>query len=558
MKWFDSDAVRIASNVGINPPTLNVAVFDGVDENGAAYNPGTLLIGQADCLTSAIIDLNQVDASQADSVFMSFFWQLKGNGELADPEDSLVLEFLNPEMEWESVWRMIGGIELFDEDFRQVLLQIPPSFFHENFQFRFRSFSRLSGPFDTWLLDYVYINEGRHAADIAYLDRALTTPGNFLIEPYSAMPTEQFFANPDDYLVPLSVGFYNLNSFFQPILFSANVKDLVTGNDIESLSDEAVASPLPGAFERRVFTSPALNSSNLDDQADSLWLESTIFLRTGDVFFIEGISSTNDTTFNEQIDYRVNDTVRNVTIIDDYLAYDDHEVDFAAGINQNGGKLAYRYVLETRALLTHIDINFPFTNQTGEPIQLTVWKTLGEDEPDSVMFRDPYSVQRSSAVSELRPYQLDTPIFVQDTIYIGFEQATNEFLAVGLDKNTDSGNHIFFNVDGTWRENELVQGSLLMRPRFDKEIAATFVPPSGSGEVNDIGIYPNPTNGIFTLQGHFDQILIFDSWGKQTNFSGNENGENTVLDLSGNESGIYLLKLTRDGRTSTKRIILNN
>jgi hypothetical protein len=555
-KWFNSADVRIASNVGVNPPTINVAVFDGVDANGAAYNPGSLLNGRADCLTSAIIDLSMIEATnQTDSVYMSFFWQLKGNGELADPEDSLVLQFLNEDMEWETVWRRAGGTELLDEDFQQELLQLTPEYFHDSFQFRFQAYARLSGPFDTWLLDYIYINDSRHDDDVAYLDRALTTPGNFLTTPYTAIPTEQFFQNPDGYLQTLSVGFYNLNSFFQPVLFTSVVTDLVTGNEIEILSNEQVATPIPGAFARRTFTSPALNSANLDQNADSLWLESTVYLRTGDVFFIEDISNTNDTTFNEQIDYRLNDTVRNVTIIDDYLAYDDHEADFAAGINQRGGQLAYRYTLETRALLTHIDINFPFTNQAGEPIEIKVWQNIGEE--DSVMYQDPFSVLRSDEISQLRSYALDTPIFVEGTIYIGFQQATNEFLAVGLDKNTDSGDQIFFNVDGSWQMNELVQGSLLMRPRFDKEIAENFVPPNNPGTI-DPGIFPNPSEGLLTVEGHFDQILLFDGYGRSANFTASEERESTVIDLTKNESGIYLIRLTRDGRSSTKRIILKN
>ncbi len=555
-KWHNSEAVRIAGNIGIGAPSLNVAVFDGVDENGIAYNPSGLINGPADCLTSAIIDLSTMDADQADSVYLSFFWQLKGSGELADEEDSLVLQFQNTDQEWVTVWSINGGIDNLAQEFQQQLIQVPAPLFHANFQFRFRAFSNLSGPFDTWLIDYIYLNQNRHDDDVAYLDRALTTPGNFLTAPYTAMPTEQFFADPSKYLTELSVGFFNLNSFFQPILYSAEVRDLVTDKEVQILNNQTVVTPFPDGFERLTFTSPALDPINLDADADSLWLESKFFIQSGDVFFIEDISSTNDTTFNQQIDYRLNDTVRHVTVLDDYLAYDDNEVDFAAGINQNGGRLAYRYVLENRSLLTHIDINFPFIQQTGEPIQLMVWKDIG-GERDSVQFRDPYSVQRSNFVGELRPYQLDTPIFVQDTIYIGFEQATNEFLAVGLDKNTDSGTHMFFNVDGTWQPNEFVQGSFLMRPRFDKSIAATFVPVDDPGII-DPDIYPNPSEGSITIKGEIDELLIYNSWGQPGKFTAIRKPGRLVVDLSKNESGIYLIKLVINNKTITKRIILNN
>lgn len=554
-KWHESQNVRIASNIGIDAPTLNVAVFDGVDASGAGYDPTSLINGLADCMTSVNIDLSVLAPDQNDSVFMSFFWQLKGKGELANEEDSLVLQFLDQNLNWNSVWSKSGGVENETKEFQQEILKVPSALFHAGFQFRFQSYGKLTGPFDTWLIDYVYINFGRHENDIAYLDRALTTPGNFLTAPYTALPTEQFFANPSKYLVDLSVEFYNLNSFFQPILYSANVKDLVTDQELQTLSDEIVS--IPGGFERDILNSPALDVENINLNADSLWLEASVFIKSGDTFFIEDIDNSNDTTFNFQIDYRINDTVRNVTIIDDYLAYDDGEPDFAAGINQRGGRLAYRYVLEEQALLTHIDINFPLVQQTGLPIELVVWKSIGEGN-DSIQYQSSFSVQRSNAIGELKPYLLDTPIFVRDTIFIGFVQATDEFLAVGLDKNTNSAEHMFYNVEGNWRENEYVEGSFLMRPRFDKTIAANFVPNNPGSANLDPSIYPNPSAGLFVINAVFDEILIVNSWGQQKRFSAEEQDGKTILNLSENESGIYLIKLTKDNKTTTKRIIINN
>ena len=176
------------------------------------------------------------------------------------------------------------------------------------------------------------------------------------------MPTEQFFSNPNKYVAETNSEFYNLNSFFQPILYSTIVTNQVTGQEIERLNDNVLAIPLPGAFERREFDSPALNPSLLDANADSLLLETSYFIRSGDTYFIEEING-NDTTFDFNVDYRINDTVKIVTVLDDYFAYDDGEPDFAAGINQRGGQLAYRFYAEERALLTHIDINFPLCNK---------------------------------------------------------------------------------------------------------------------------------------------------------------------------------------------------
>ncbi|HEY9117218.1 MAG TPA: T9SS type A sorting domain-containing protein [Roseivirga sp.] len=553
-KWQSSNQIRISNGIGIQAPTLHVAILDGVDASGAPYDANNFINGATDSLVSLPIDLTLLSVDQQDSVFLSFFWQVSGNGELPDREDSLVLQFKSAAGQWERVWSTQGGRDLETGEFFQEILQVQPRFFHDDFQFKFQSYSRLAGAFDTWLLDYIYMNDSRHPGDTAYLDRALTRKPSFLTTPYTAMPTEQFFANPSRYLRPTDAEFVNLNSIFQPVQYSTIVRDLVEDQQIEVLNDDRVANPLPGAFERRTFTSPALNPANLNALADSLWLETTYYIRSGDNFYIEDINPGVDTTFNTNIDYRINDTVRVVTVIDDYLAYDDGEPDFAAGINQRGGQLAYQFYVEQRALLTHVDINFPFVQQTGEPIEIYIWRDL-DNQPESILYQASYSVLRPENIGDLRSYLIDEPIFVEDTFYIGFEQATNEFLAVGLDKNQDTGNKMFYNVSGQWRANEFVNGSFLMRPRFDKEIAANFNP-NPSGEAADIKLYPNPTEGILFLEGDLDGLMVFDNWGQEASYKINQVTNGHTIDLSFNKKGIYLLRLTQGGKVRFKRIIL--
>ncbi|KOF02301.1 hypothetical protein OB69_12810 [Roseivirga seohaensis subsp. aquiponti] len=556
--WKSGENVRISSSIGKSAPTLNVAIFDGVDATGRPYNATSLLNGATDSLVSQPIDLSTLPVNQADSVYISFFWQATGNGELPDRQDSLVLQFRKPNGSWQSAWRQIGGIDNQSEEFNQVVLKVDAEFFYDGFQFRFKSFTRLAGAYDTWLVDYIYLNDSRYEGDVAHVDRALTRKPSFLIAPYSAMPTEQFFANPTKYLSETNTEFYNLNDFFQPIQFTTTVKDLGTGNQLEVLNNESVANPPPGPYARRTFTSPPLSVANIDVDADSLWLETTYYIKSGDNFYIENISSTNDTTFNTNLDYRVNDTVRVVTKIDDFFAYDDNDADFAAGINQNGGKLAYQFYAEERALLTHIDINFPFTQQAGEPIELFVWTNIeAEGRSEEILFQDSYSVLRPSSIGAMTTYELDTPIFVQDTFFIGFQQATNEFLAVGLDKNQDSGDKMYYNVDGTWRKNENVKGSFLMRPRFDKSVASTFVPGKVAPEVR-LEVYPNPSEGEFNIKGQVEHIRLFDSWGKEAQFSVEETETGLKVLFGKNQKGIYLLHVKKEGKTITKRLILNH
>lgn len=555
-KWVNSDNVRISNSTGLNAPTLNVAVFDGVDAFGSPYNAATLINGKSDSLTSCFIDLSTLEADQTDSVYLSFFWQLNGRGELPEQGDSLVLEAKGPNGNWRRLWSQKGGIDNQNSEFEQVLIKIRRELWHGAFQFRFQAYTNLTGPFDTWLIDYIFLNKSRTVFDNAFLDRALTRKPSFLTAPYSAMPTEQFFSDQQKYVTETNSEFYNLNSVFQPIQYSTIVRDLVTDTEIQKLNDEVLANPLPGAFERREFTSPPLDPSRLDVDADSLLLETTYFINSGDTYFIENIDANNDTTFAFNVDFRVNDTVKMVTVIKDYFAYDDGEPDFAAGINQRGGQLAYRFYAEERALLTHIDINFPLTQQAGEPIELFVRNKL-DNNAESILYQNSYSVQRSENIGELRSYALDTPIYVQDTFFIGFVQATNEFLAVGLDKNNDSGGEMFYNVSGQWRPNEFVAGSFLLRPRFDKEIEANL-PSEVKDPVGEISIFPNPSNGRFYIAGDVTAVQVFDNSGNRQSFVLDERTRGVWIDLSKNKKGIYLLKFLMDGKPVAKRVILSD
>ena len=87
--WEDS-AVFVNRSYPINPVTLGVATFDGLDANGMAYDISASTQGKrADSLTSKAIDLSAVD-----SAYLLFYYQAEGLGDNPQTEDSLVLEFL--------------------------------------------------------------------------------------------------------------------------------------------------------------------------------------------------------------------------------------------------------------------------------------------------------------------------------------------------------------------------------------------------------------------------------------------------------------------------------
>jgi hypothetical protein len=89
---------------------------------------------------------------------------------------------------WVTVWEKAGGLSAEQLFFTQELIQIRPIFQHVAFQFRFSIRGRSSGPFDSWILDYILLDKNRNANDLFTQDRALTLPNGRPFERYSAVP----------------------------------------------------------------------------------------------------------------------------------------------------------------------------------------------------------------------------------------------------------------------------------------------------------------------------------------------------------------------------------
>ena len=91
--------------MGINPPSINVATFDGLDSAFLPYSQQVLTNGLRDSLVSQAIKLGVpgVAVGERNSVYLSFFYQWQGNGEAPDPDDYLQVEFRNDLGQWEKV-----------------------------------------------------------------------------------------------------------------------------------------------------------------------------------------------------------------------------------------------------------------------------------------------------------------------------------------------------------------------------------------------------------------------------------------------------------------------
>lgn len=79
-----------------------------------------------------------------------------------------------------------------------------------------------------------------------------------------------------------------------------------------------------------------------------------------------------------------------------------------------------------------------------------------------------------------------------------------------------------------------------------------------SFDINNLTIYPNPSNGIFNIMAQnllIENIEVYDVLGKQIDVKmNNQNNSNLVLDLSNASTGIYFVKIKSNNQIVTKKI----
>ncbi len=546
-KWATGKDIFVNETYGINPPTYKVATFDGLTQQGRAHRPNSSFPGPADSLVSHPIDLSQLTAFEKNTVYLSFFWQAFGNGELPDPEDSLNLEFYSVDSTWVTVWSTNGGLDKSETYFQQVIVQVSgDQYLHQNFRFRFRSIINRGGPFDTWHIDYVYLNKLRSSTDIFHFDRSLSSPPSLLFAPYAEVPASQFFVNPAAYLSPQNILASNLDNTPHPLDYYYNLNNLTTGESYvnASLGNAGGGALLP--LEQRMLGGPdfpAIPINNLDSQV----LETTYYYNTGDKFLFEEVVE-DDTVFLP-VDLKVNDTIRHTYTLHNYYAYDDGIAEYSAGVNVDKGKLVVMFTVAEQDTLTHIDFHFPDinpNNPAGKPVNIVAYSRLTEDPARS----QPYSIQLPAEANTFTRVKLNTPLIVRDTFYIGYENNTNFLIGVGLDRNNlAASDFIFYNVDQEWIQNDEVSGALMIRPVFIDGSEFILSTPKYSGEIS---IYPNPTNGIIHVP-EFDEAAIYDLSGSLLKRLDHSPG----INLSEFPNGIYILKMRRGEHFVSRKVILS-
>ncbi|HLP55823.1 MAG TPA: T9SS type A sorting domain-containing protein [Fluviicola sp.] len=519
----------------VNPWTLGVATFDGLDENGMPYNFGSSASGIADFLTSKPLDLSGLQPS--DSIYLSFLVQPEGFGDVPESVDSLKLEFYDVNADqWNQVWSMGGSSTT---DFKVGHIRLTQAiYFTDGFRFRFKNRGGLSGSLDHFHLDYVHLRTLSGIQDTLFKDFAFVYPVGSLIEDYTQVPWDHW-----------------KNSAVNHMNDSVVVTVRNGSNQLENNLDGNVAVEYAGAAEGSFLLIDQLLSAG-NNYAARTTVESYHDCSGGYqfdpatpgdavTFDIIGAASAQFPNFVQ------NDSCFTTQQFADVYAYDDGSAEKAYGPTGVQARLAYQFTPYEADSLIGVKMHFvPSVNDVSDKLfLLSVWND-NNGQPGSVIYEDefffPRTPQYEDSIGKFTTYYLkDTmKLAITGTFYVGWRQIDADRLNIGLDMNNDNSDKIFYSINGggTW-SNTSFAGSMMMRPIFSTALNADLAVEERE-LVPSWELYPNPTSGVVSIDWNestpFPGAVCVDAQGRVI---GTMDADNQTIDLGFNPAGIYFVQL---------------
>jgi hypothetical protein len=557
--FYTDRSVYRNTTFAIDPPSIGVVTFDGLDQFGIPYNiinpPSSDNTVKADELTSIPLNLAGLPDN---NVYLSFFYQPKGRG-IDGPEakDSLALDFYNPTTKkWGNVWRVPGFLS---DTFLQEIIRVPDEFHQLGFRFRFRNYANSTGAFDQWHLDYIYLDHNRSATDTIQKDIAYIYDAPSMLKDYHAMPWFHFKLNPAQYMFDTS-----LTTVFNRSLDNLPIYNKVVVQD----TNGAQAYRFPASNTEFVLLPPRTGVEfeypiNFDFTSGAI--DTAMILRS--VFDIDFRPSG-----AQLVDFiRSNDTVISNTVLDNYYAYDDGTAEAGYGVNPSqgsGGRTAYMAVEFNAPIsdtLGGIQLYFlPQANDIrNQKFVLTVWNS-SPPTPNNVVFeREISSTPQFSDDNGYITYLFDSLVLVDPVFTVGIKSVGLYSMNIGYDLNTNSKSKIFWSFDGaTWYNpsNGIRDGSLMLRPVFRKKKFGVGIPDYARSNIAEkVTVYPNPAREQLFIQNEsglsFEIIELFDSRGRKVQ----ELSFSREMDIASLPNGIYFIRLReKTGRVVSKKLMIQH
>ena len=526
--WTDSGAY-INNHFPINPITVGVATFDGLNKDGKPYSYNPTDQDNADYLTSKPIDLGIYTLD--DSLYLSFYFQAGGLGNMPEHEDEFSLEFKAPNMLfWEEVWKtstplLTPEISL---PFSQVLLPIKDAkFLKRGFQFRFTNKATLSGNLDHWHLDYVYLNQNRNLNDKLRIDIAPVKVPISFIKPYTSMPWDHFLINPSAYTINnWETTIRNLNNTTPATNYQTKIINNVgTASTLFNGSDNAVSQGILTFNPSGI--NPTFTPSNTIANQEN--------------FTIQHIVAVNQDVLKQ------NDTVLISQKFETYYAYDDGSAELGLFLQNlgsvNTGMFAYQFDIAKTDTLQAVDVFFTYIQNSAASnnFTLTIWQNNNGNPGDTLLTQANLLPVYENGISTFHRYELGRKLLLNaGTYFIGWKQNSQYKINIGFDRNTDATNKMKYNVTGAWQNYNNIAGSLMMRPIVGNQ-SVLVTTKDIKKEDFSLKIYPVPASDVLNITTDLDIESI-----EIMNLTGNiikKIVHSNTIEVSDLSAGIYLLNL---------------
>lgn len=552
-RWTDNQA-WINNNFPIGQPDFNVATLDHLDFKGIPYdnNLNKNLFVYADSLTSQPINLqfyktgpvSTKNYSVADSLYLSFFYETKGLGDIPEAEDSLILFFKNNAGQWKRVWWQTGiGMSKFKQAMVPVL---STEFLHPVFQFRWVNYTKSTGNLNHWHIDYVRFDKNRSAKDTGIRDVAIRLSSEGLLKNFRTMPYAHFLNDPiGQAWGSHSVTVRNLNSTATvQTRFQLEVKNRY--NNLVLLRPFAQSSRniLPGDSSE---TFGPLVMDTLSGKQPELRLTYKIAPQSDDIT----PDNYNAEGNNNEYSYTQHFTP--------WYAWDDGSAEGGFGLNYEflpdiKGQFAMKMNLVKADSLRGLAIYFnrSLADVSFRKFNIRIWKEISPigatDNKDKLIYEFPVGTPRyTDSINHFSYIYFDSVLFLpQGTYYIGWVQYQNFVLNVGYDNNYRHQRqevrnpNLYFNLLGQWENSDAsVMGTPMIRPMFGDAAQYSFGLKRQASPA--LSVYPNPTaEKLFWKESiNLQSLGIYNQLGKLVIYCPEpENG----LDVSGLAPGVYQLK----------------
>ena len=491
--WVDRKAYHNFT-FALNPRTLGVATFDGLDENGYPYQFGSNVTNYGDFLTTKSLDLSTFGAG--DSLYLSFLYQPEGLGDIPENGDSLILEFYAPELDqWFHIWSISGSP---NHSFKPVHIPVIQSkFLKKGFRMRFKNYGALSGSLDHFHLDYVHLRPLSNQGDTLFKDFALSYPLNTLLETYTHVPWDHYRQSIGNKMSDgVQVKVYN---------GSSSAENYQNGQVFISQNGNP-----EGTFSLSGF---ALAEGNINYNPNTLFT-SYHDLSTGYEFNRNLIGNYQEFDIKTSVSAQFpnlnsNDSCRFIQGFYNYYSYDDGSAEAAFGPTGAQSMLAIHYNAYEADSLLGLYVHFvpSVVDVSNKLFYLTVWED-NNGTPGNILYQDdafsPRQPTYNNGRNNFNAYYFNgnVKVAVGPSFFIGWRQVDAVRYNAGLDRNIDNSSQIFYSVDfgGTW-ENPTFTGSPMLRPIFSTALDGVL---STNSEINyNYYAYPNPSSGEIKIISPF-------------------------------------------------------